>query len=463
MSKLSDRLVAAYRFCLLKRLSIRVAGAMVVLGISLFSIITIVENRVASTVAALPLQVGELEYLMGYGGLIDNFKNFILRPDEQQYAEGALESAEKALRLLQRLEVELSALLEKAELTNTREAIAAYRARVSVVAEMNAAGATSREIDAVVRYDDRPALQEVSDLQARVVAAVTSRLELLHWLGVATFVLSVGGGGVVLLLVLNENSKAKAAYHASEDALRREKAGNDELREFSYAVSHDVKAPMNTLHLLLSELGDGMAHKRWSPEQEELVRQSLKTVERAQAQIESVMRFAGVIDGDAGLKEIVVLADLVRSVADDLRAAFEEAEGTLLIGDLPVLRGDSSQVRLLLQNLMENALKYRRPDVPATVHVHAEIGTRTGDVRIHVTDNGIGIDPRQHDRIFGMFKRLHRQDQISGIGLGLSVCQRVVRNIGGEIGVTSEPGRGSTFTVILPKERIVKWPIKRAA
>ena len=133
-----------------------------------------------------------------------------------------------------------------------------------------------------------------------------------------------------------------------------------------------------------------------------------------------------------------------------------------MIEDLPVIRANAAQTGILFQNLIENAIKYRKPDEAPLVRIHASESAEGDLLHIHVTDNGIGIKDSHQEMIFGLFKRLHRQDQIPGTGLGLSVCKRVARNMGGDLSVVSEVGQGSTFTVTLPKEREVQWS-KRAA
>jgi signal transduction histidine kinase len=115
-------------------------------------------------------------------------------------------------------------------------------------------------------------------------------------------------------------------------------------------------------------------------------------------------------------------------------------------GELPDVCGDEVQLVQLLQNLLSNALKYRG-DAPLDIHVSGS--KKDGVVEIAVKDNGIGIDPRYHDRVFGLFKRLHGPE-IQGTGLGLTICRKIVERHGGTIRVESEPGEGATFLFTLP-------------
>lgn len=185
---------------------------------------------------------------------------------------------------------------------------------------------------------------------------------------------------------------------------------------------------------------------------------SVSTVVRAQTQVDNQMHYAGTVCDGYEVEEAVDLRQVFADVRQDLMAQFEDAEARIFLDELPVIFASSAQARVLCQNLVSNAIKYRHPDVPPVVHVTSEIDASAKQIRLHVTDNGMGIDPRYHKRIFEMFKRLHRHDQIPGSGLGLSALLRVARNLDGDLSVSSEPRIGSTFSLCLPVERTNSWP-----
>jgi light-regulated signal transduction histidine kinase (bacteriophytochrome) len=134
---------------------------------------------------------------------------------------------------------------------------------------------------------------------------------------------------------------------------------------------------------------------------------------------------------------------------ENLRARIEETGAEVRHTTLPVLPGEYRQVVQLFQNLVGNALKFQGVDPPRVVIGARE---RESDWRFAVKDNGIGIDPRFHQRIFGMFQRLHTAEEFPGTGVGLALCKRIVERHGGELWVHSAPGEGATFFFTIPKQ-----------
>ena len=138
---------------------------------------------------------------------------------------------------------------------------------------------------------------------------------------------------------------------------------------------------------------------------------------------------------------------VVDGVLNNLRGAIEESDAVVTHDPLPTVRADASQLGQLLQNLIGNAVKYRNERTPE-VHIGAE--QEDGDWRFSVRDNGIGIDPQYHDRIFAIFQRLHTKGEYPGTGIGLAICKKIVERHGGRIWVESEPGESATFNLTIP-------------
>jgi light-regulated signal transduction histidine kinase (bacteriophytochrome) len=147
-----------------------------------------------------------------------------------------------------------------------------------------------------------------------------------------------------------------------------------------------------------------------------------------------------------GMVEVVDFNAIAAEAVENLQASIAEGGATVICDPLPQVHGRQAHFVQLVQNLISNALKYRS-EQPPDIHISAE--QVRGRWRFAVTDNGIGIDPKYHQNIFGVFKRLHNRS-IPGTGIGLAICQRVVERYGGRIWVESHAGHGATFYFTLP-------------
>jgi light-regulated signal transduction histidine kinase (bacteriophytochrome) len=142
------------------------------------------------------------------------------------------------------------------------------------------------------------------------------------------------------------------------------------------------------------------------------------------------------------------LTSALRQALHRVDARIHENNAQVCFDPLPHAMGDEGQLSHVFQNLLSNALKYRNHEAPR-IHIRAE--QVNGNVVVSVRDNGIGFDPAQADRIFGLFKRLHREDEYPGTGLGLAICKRIVERYGGKMWATGEEGAGATFFISLPE------------
>ena len=180
---------------------------------------------------------------------------------------------------------------------------------------------------------------------------------------------------------------------------------------------------------------------------DEFIGYAVDGAQRMQRLIQDLLAYSRV--GTRGTPVAPVdLAALVDQVVGDLGAAIAESGASVTHGPLPTVVGDPTQLRQLVQNLLGNALKYRRPGVAPVVRVDAAPEGATWHVTVR--DNGIGIAPADAERVFGLFQRLHTQAAYAGTGLGLAVCQKIVERHGGRIWLESGEGAGTTFHVTLP-------------
>ena len=134
--------------------------------------------------------------------------------------------------------------------------------------------------------------------------------------------------------------------------------------------------------------------------------------------------------------------DAVDVVLQGLEVQIEENDADIEVGPLPRVQADRNQLEQLFQNIVSNAIKYRR-DGPPEIEIGAE--SDAGWATFHVADNGIGMDPEHTDRVFDVFERLHTQEEYTGTGIGLALCKKIVERHDGDIWAESEPGEGTTF------------------
>ena len=164
--------------------------------------------------------------------------------------------------------------------------------------------------------------------------------------------------------------------------------------------------------------------------------------------IEDLLAYTRATKYEEGPASKVDSARVLATVLETLRVPIEEAAATVTAAELPIVAIHECRLAQLFQNLISNALKYRSKEVP---RVHVTAAERDGWCVFSVVDNGIGIDERFADQIFGLFKRLHGRDEYPGSGIGLAICQRIVEQYGGRIWLEkSVPGGGSTFSFALP-------------
>lgn len=226
-----------------------------------------------------------------------------------------------------------------------------------------------------------------------------------------------------------------------------------EQAEFTYSISHDMKSPTNTIWMLLDVLREDYREELTSDAQE-LLDSALETVQRMGRLTEDVLEYSRTIEEDIDPVPID-LGTLCRGIVADLAADTKKVGAKLVIRDLPVVEGSAVQLRVLLQNLLSNAIKFRSPEREPRIEVSSRPGTAQGEAQIIVSDNGIGIAPEYHDRVFGLFQRLHNREEYAGSGLGLTLCKRIASNHGGQIGLESEFGVGTRFHITLRTERKV--------
>jgi PAS domain S-box-containing protein len=221
-----------------------------------------------------------------------------------------------------------------------------------------------------------------------------------------------------------------------------------ELNEFNYVASHDLNEPLRTMStycgLLKADVESGRQDRALEDAQV-ILDASL----RMQRLIKDLLEYSQ--SGHSALKPCTVsLENLVKRVCKDLKARIDETGGKVEFHDLPDVSGDELQLGRVLQNLVANGLKFKRPDVSPVVQISAE--RNNGLIRLSVEDNGIGIEPEYAEQVFKPFKRLHGAGRYEGTGIGLAVCRKIVERHGGKIFLDAPKDEGSRFVVELPAD-----------
>lgn len=252
-------------------------------------------------------------------------------------------------------------------------------------------------------------------------------------------------GAVVVFRDVSDRVTAESEIARQKAALER---SNAELEHFAYVVSHDLQEPLRMvssfLGLLRRRLGDSL-----EGDAKEYIAFAIDGAQRMSVMIRNLLDYSRVTtQGDALLP--VNLAEPLAAARANLRRQIEDNEATLILpDDLPPVLGDTAQLARLFQNLIGNALKYRDPDRAPVITLSSHVEPSRNCLSVSVADNGIGIDPAHFERIFLLFQRLQPRSDQEGTGIGLAIAKRIVERHGGTIEVTSEPGKGSVFTVTL--------------
>jgi len=311
---------------------------------------------------------------------------------------------------------------------------------------------------------------DIKDVDHRVISTGVSQIAFdqqitdlsgnLRWLRTSKIPLRNSRQDIIGLLGIDEDITHRKTY---ERRLRNYtallKQSNRELQDFAFVASHDLQEPLrkvvvfgDRLRKLLGGVMDDNA--------DDYLRRMQSAASRMQNLINDLLAYSRIATNGRAFSP-TDLSEVLRGVLGDLEIAIRESGANIEAEVLPVVDADPMQMRQLLQNLLSNSMKFRKPNRPLNIKISSEMSSTDPDldsddeatgavVRLVVEDNGIGFDPKYAEKIFIVFQRLQGRDTHAGTGIGLSICRRIVDRHGGRISAESRPGEGARFIVRLP-------------
>jgi signal transduction histidine kinase len=249
---------------------------------------------------------------------------------------------------------------------------------------------------------------------------------------------------------LEQANTALARNNTELERQARELArSNTELDQFAQVASHDLQEPLRKVRTFTERITETEAGNL-SERGTDYLRRANAAAERMQTLIEDLLRFSRVTTQSRPFAP-VDLGAVTEDVLDDLSELIQSTGARVDVEPLPTINGDATQMRQLMQNLISNALKFRREGLEP--HVRVAAGVESGWLTLTVADNGIGFEPQYSTRIFRVFERLHGRGAYPGTGIGLALCRKIAERHGGTVVADGVLGEGATFTVTLQTER----------
>jgi light-regulated signal transduction histidine kinase (bacteriophytochrome) len=268
--------------------------------------------------------------------------------------------------------------------------------------------------------------------------------------------------GEEVLVTFNDYTALKKTQLELENTVEELKRTNENLEEFAYAASHDLKEPVRKIQVFTDRLRSSLENVL-DDEQRRFFDRVEFAAKRMSSLIDDLLLYSFITKG-ATFENEVNLNEKVALVLQDLDLEIEQKGARIMVGQLPVITAHRRQMQQLFHNLIGNALKYSKTNVPPEVyiqyrkvkgketplHLNSDQGNKIYHL-IQVKDNGIGFQQEDAERIFNVFTRLHGNTEYRGSGVGLSIVQRIVENHEGFVWAEGQPGIGATFFILLPK------------
>ncbi len=255
-------------------------------------------------------------------------------------------------------------------------------------------------------------------------------------------------GKTVALAISRDISERKKIEKEMKKLIDDLKRSNDELEQFAYVASHDLQEPLRTI-ASFTQLLERRYKGKFDNDADEFMDYVIDASIRMKDQIEGLLEFSRVATREKTFKQMD-MNDILNHAIDNLKTLIEENSAKITHDLLPKLNGDADQLQRVFQNIISNAIKFRKEDESPKIHISVRKDEKNNEYVFGIADNGIGIEKQYMERIFVIFKRLHTQEEYRGTGIGLSIVKRIIERHNGRIWVESKLGHGSTFYFTIP-------------
>jgi signal transduction histidine kinase len=428
----------------------------------------------------------ELQNQIGYAGLIHNFKNFILRPENKEYQDKAINNYLNAMVELDKIETIGTNIIGKLEMQHTREMLTAYKSRLELLPSLLSKKLSARELDSYVNYNDEASHSEIKSTTALVTIELESQiLDFRSRSLKSSFIILIALLITVIFIIRfffkeqrqalqrsnaanNEMQKQETKMIRSQEILvgvmqdvEREKAQtarvnkrllskNQEMEQFIYTVSHDLKSPLVTINAftqrLFVELGETLTEK-----QTYRFNRIIENINNMETLLVDLLDLSRIVQ-KAVTNSMINVKTTVSEQIDALESNISQSNATIrFVGNLHMINANPRLFSEAVLNVLSNAIKYREPTRKLFIDIFTtQAPTST---TIHIKDNGIGLDPKYHELIFEIFERLSSGE---GSGVGLTIVKTIMQKHKGQVTLESKLDQGCCFSLTFPNNQEIE-------
>jgi len=247
--------------------------------------------------------------------------------------------------------------------------------------------------------------------------------------------------------------RVKDLNHKLIENINHLESANKDLERFAFMASHDLQEPLRKIRIFCDRLL--MKYQDIASEDASTIGRIQQSAERMQALINDILAFSKMnVEASSFVKED--LTGIVQELVNDMADEVNERKAKIIVNPLPALSVSPGLMRTLFQNLINNAMKYKKENADPLITIRSDNGNGSARFsRIFVEDNGMGFDQKYAEEIFGMFRRLHSKDKFAGTGIGLALCKKIVEQHNGYISAQSKPDEGTTIIISLPRQQLI--------